>query len=330
MEPSGNETREARPRHLNLRTRPRDYLVDERDFWPDGDLESGAPPEAVTAQRIARRYRDACADRGGLSTHKVAAMADKAAKAAKSGKADEAGKVSQTAVYNLLHGRSWLDLPTIACIERTLGVRLWVHQPPPLQARPRDYLSGGGWPDGPLVADAPWEAVLAQRVSQRLRGVCADEGLNIAEAADKSTVSPTAARDVLEGDTWPDLPTVARIEQALGVTLWARQPPALRARPRDYLRNANASWVSGYLIGGAPPEAELAQELSKRFHARCDQKRYDVAQAATEARISPTAVRDVLEGTAWLDSVTIARIEGCLGLRLWAGQFNMGNKYNKT
>ena len=115
VEPSGTEIPEPRPRHLNLQTRPRDYLVTDEDFWPDGDLQHDAPPEAALAQRISQRFRDACADGGGLSTHRVAAMA---------------GNVSQTAVYNLLHGRSWLDLPTIARVERTLGVSLWVHQPP--------------------------------------------------------------------------------------------------------------------------------------------------------------------------------------------------------
>ena len=210
VEPSGAETRETRPRHRDLERRPRSYLVSEEDFWPDGDLRHDAPREAVMAQWIAQRFRDACADEGGLSTHKVAAMA---------------GNVSQTAVYNLLHGRSWLDLPTIARLERTLGVTLWVHQ-----------------------------------------------------------------------------------------------PPTLKARPRDYLRDADDCWVGGCLIAGAPPEAELAQQVSKAFHTRCDHKGYDVEQAATKAGISPTAVRDVLDGNTWLDLPTIARIEGRLKLELWAGQ----------
>lgn len=208
VEPSGAETPGTRPRHLDLESRPRSYLTNEDDSWVDGDLRHDAPPEAVMAQRIAQRYCDACADEGGLSTHKVAAMA---------------GNVSQTAVYNLLHGRSWLDLPTIARLERTLGVTLWVHQ-----------------------------------------------------------------------------------------------PPTLLARPRDYLRHAGGSWVDGDLMAGAPPEAERAQQVSKAFHTRCDHMGYDVGQAAAKAGISPTAVRDVLHGTAWLDLATIAGIEGRLKLRLWA------------
>ena len=208
MEPSGAETPETRPRHLDLERRPRSYLVTKDSSWVDGDLEHDAPPEAVMAQRIAQRFRDACADEGGLSTHKVAA---------------KAGNVSQTAVYNLLHGRSWLDLPTITRLERTLGV-----------------------------------------------------------------------------------------------TLWGHQPPTLLARPRDYLRDVNGSWGDGDRTAGAPREAEFAQQVSKAFNTRCDHKGYDVEQAATRAGISPTAVRDVLNGTAWLDLATIAGIEGRLKLRLWA------------
>ena len=98
----------------------------------------------------------------------------------------------------------------------------------------------------------------------------------------------------------------------------------LRARPRDYLHQAYTSWVDGHLTGDAPPEAELAHQISKAFHARCNQQRYDLTQAATEANISPTAVRDVLNGTAWLDLRTIARIEGHLKLKLWAGQHTVG------
>lgn len=45
------------------------------------------------------------------------------------------------------------------------------------------------------------------------------------------------------------------------------QPPALLARPRDYLRHVDGSWVDGDLTAGAPPEAELAQQVSKAFHS---------------------------------------------------------------
>ena len=104
--------------HGSLKPHPRSYPA-ERQTWPDGRLKSDAPPEAVRAQEIARRLRDRCKSRfedhdedRGFDPDKVAAAA----------------QVSRTTVEDLLDGRIWCDLPTIARIEGSLDVALWGNQ----------------------------------------------------------------------------------------------------------------------------------------------------------------------------------------------------------
>jgi transcriptional regulator with XRE-family HTH domain len=83
---------------------PVEYLVS--GVWPAGRLGGGAPREARLAQGIARRLRTALA---GRTLREVAG---------------EAGLSPQT-VANLLHGRSWGDMVTLARLETVLQVALW-------------------------------------------------------------------------------------------------------------------------------------------------------------------------------------------------------------
>lgn len=87
---------------------------------------------------------------------------------------------------------------------------------------PRAALAEGNWPDGPLRPDAPVAAVYAQALSRRLRDVT--EGLSLRAVAERTGVDHTTVRDVLRGDVWPDLATIARLETGLGETLWPAVP----------------------------------------------------------------------------------------------------------
>jgi hypothetical protein len=84
-------------------------------------------------------------------------------------------------------------------------------------AAPSSYVRGG-WPGGRLDADAPPEARYAQVVALRLR-----------HALDETTVTAVAAEadlargtlyGIINGSRWPDLVSLARLENALGVRLW--------------------------------------------------------------------------------------------------------------
>ena len=104
--------------HGSLQPHPCSYLA-EGQTWPDGRLKSSAPPEAVLAQEIARRFRNRCKSRfedhdepRGFDPDRVVAAA----------------KIPRTTVEDLLDGRIWCDLPTIARIEGSLDIALWVNQ----------------------------------------------------------------------------------------------------------------------------------------------------------------------------------------------------------
>ena len=100
-----------------------------------------------------------------------------------------------------------------------------------LLAHPRDYLAeGGSWPDGPLVEDAPAEALLARGVADRLRS--AQRG-SIRSIAREAGISVQAVINIRDGTTWGDLPTIARLEIALDATLWGREHRLGNPPPRQ-------------------------------------------------------------------------------------------------
>lgn len=106
-----------------LAAAPREYLV--KGEWPDGALARNAPAEARQVAGVAQRLRDAVEGRSLRSV------------------ATEAG-LSIGTVSNLLGGRTWGDLVTLARLENALGVHLWcgVHAPHDDDARERKVRSG--------------------------------------------------------------------------------------------------------------------------------------------------------------------------------------------
>ncbi len=93
------------PTRNRLASAPAEYLL-AGESWPCGRLAKAAPPEAALAAGIASRMLEAM---GGLSIRELARRSD----------------VSPQTVSNLLAGRSWGDVVTLARIERALGVALW-------------------------------------------------------------------------------------------------------------------------------------------------------------------------------------------------------------
>ena len=76
--------------------------------WPHGTLQADAPPEAHLAQPVAHRLSDT------LARQELSLRA-----------ASTATGASIRALFNILHGKTWSDLPTLARIERGLGIDLW-------------------------------------------------------------------------------------------------------------------------------------------------------------------------------------------------------------
>ena len=81
---------------------------------------------------------------------------------------------------------------------------------------PRSYLVSGAWPTGRIKG--PPEARYAAEVARRLAK--AMEGQSLRAVAREAGLDHTTVRALAEGERWPDLITIARLEQALGSRLW--------------------------------------------------------------------------------------------------------------
>jgi len=81
---------------------------------------------------------------------------------------------------------------------------------------PRSYLTEGEWPDG--TVDGPVEARYAQALAQRLRDAIGQRSLR--EVGRAARIDHTTISAILAGRRWGDLVTIARLEQALGQSLW--------------------------------------------------------------------------------------------------------------
>jgi len=81
---------------------------------------------------------------------------------------------------------------------------------------PRDYITDGEWPDG--TVDGPPAALYAQQISIRLAETIG--GRSRREVGRLSGVDHTTIASLISGAHWPDLVTIAKCEQGLGVRLW--------------------------------------------------------------------------------------------------------------
>lgn len=83
---------------------------------------------------------------------------------------------------------------------------------------PREYLAAGEWPDGRLKKSAPVAAQYALEVSRRLRAATEDRPL--AAVAEEAAIARSTLYDLLQGRTWADLQSLAKLETVLGHRLW--------------------------------------------------------------------------------------------------------------
>ncbi|NHC21859.1 XRE family transcriptional regulator [Nocardioides sp. IC4_145] len=89
-------------------------------------------------------------------------------------------------------------------------------------AAPRAWMTEGTWPDGEIDPDAPAAVPYAVHVSKTLGEALA--GRNKSEVALAAEIERSTLYDLLAGNKWPELFTIAKLELELGVSLWPDQP----------------------------------------------------------------------------------------------------------
>jgi lambda repressor-like predicted transcriptional regulator len=81
------------------------------------------------------------------------------------------------------------------------------------------------WPGVP-AAEPGVEAV--RQISARLADTLTERGWSLRQAAAASGVNRQAIANLLAGDSWPDVATVARLASALDASLWPNESRADR------------------------------------------------------------------------------------------------------
>ncbi|MDL4813129.1 helix-turn-helix domain-containing protein [Actinomadura opuntiae] len=80
----------------------------------------------------------------------------------------------------------------------------------------------GDWPDGAAAGDHP--AAVAQEVARRLVFWMTENGCSLKRLGKESGVNRQTIANLLKGDKWPDLRTLALLEHSTGVPLWPTLP----------------------------------------------------------------------------------------------------------
>lgn len=95
-------------------------------------------------------------------------------------------------------------------------------------AAPRQWLVAGEWPEGEFHEDAPDTVAYAVEIAKALEKALGGE--TKASVAASAQIQRTVLYRILEGASWPDSLSVAKLELALGAKLWPADPPKLRRR----------------------------------------------------------------------------------------------------
>jgi DNA-binding phage protein len=85
-----------------------------------------------------------------------------------------------------------------------------------VEGPPASYVVSGQWPHGEL--GGPVAAKYVQAIARRLTRAIGDRSLR--QVADDADLQHRTVRSLLSGESWPDVITVAKLEQSLGVRLW--------------------------------------------------------------------------------------------------------------
>ena len=133
-------------------------------------------------------------------------------------------------------------LPTRGQSRMDILARRW---PTPATPAPNPATTSSATPNGPKAPSEtapPREIRLAIQISRNLKAKMKEERLTAKELVDRTSGDPTTRmsrqtiQNILKGHTLADLPTIARIEAAIGTRIWgdAHIPKPQPERKRDH------------------------------------------------------------------------------------------------
>jgi len=100
---------------------------------------------------------------------------------------------------------------------------------PKPRPHPVSYVAEEGtFPQGPYEWETPWEVFLAAALAIRLKAKTDKESVRY--IARKAGLSPQTILNILNGTTWPDLRTIARLEIAVDGKLWGSEHRMYRTK----------------------------------------------------------------------------------------------------
>ena len=98
--------------------------------------------------------------------------------------------------------------------------------------QPSDYVAAGKkWPAGPLVDNAPKEAHLAQGIAVKILDQIEKNNTTRHAVAKLRGIDAQTLYNVLDGKSWPNFVTVARLEIHFNRRLWGNEHKPRRASP---------------------------------------------------------------------------------------------------
>ncbi|GAB3868902.1 hypothetical protein GCM10028801_45500 [Nocardioides maradonensis] len=88
----------------------------------------------------------------------------------------------------------------------------------------------GSWPDGEFDEDAPEAVAYAVEISKALERAL--QGKNKSAIATDARIERTVLYRILQGNSWPDTLSIAKLELSLAESLWPAETPVLRRARR--------------------------------------------------------------------------------------------------
>jgi hypothetical protein len=100
--------------------------------------------------------------------------------------------------------------------------------------QPRAYLAEDGkWPYGPLVDNPPKEVLLAQGICKKILHYSQKRQWTRHHIAQEAAIGYQSLYTLLNGTTWPDIVTVARLEMLFKRRLFGNEPRPRHRKPRS-------------------------------------------------------------------------------------------------